>query len=129
MKELRTRNRPEPTRPSRPDFDKEVLPDLLRAIRKQVETLDVSVGIFQDGQALVPLPSDDELAEMRRGKRPLSREAYLIGLFQRAIVAAEDLASDLRTAFEPGTLKNVHVMQLSAVEFNHIAAGLERLRG
>ncbi|HWM90980.1 MAG TPA: hypothetical protein VN493_09455 [Thermoanaerobaculia bacterium] len=118
-----------PTRPRHPDFEKEVRPELLRLIRGQIENLESLVEVFQKAQALVPPPSGKELTEMRWGKRPLTREAYLIGVSQRAILAAEDLVSDLRTAIETKTLKRLGKMKLSAMEFNQIEAGMERLRG
>lgn len=115
-------------KPSLSDFETRALPGLLRVLRRQIETLDVMVEVFQEGQALVPPPTPEELAGMRRGERPLTREAYLIGLYQRAIVAAEDLAADLRTAIEETTLKKIHKMKLSAIEVNCIEAGAARLR-
>lgn len=111
------------------DFEKRVLPELLRVVRRQVEVLDTMVEVFQDGQGLVPPPTEEELAAMRRGELPLTREAYLIGVFQRALIPAENLATDLRTAIGADTLRGVVSLQLTEAEFNAIAAGMERLRG
>jgi hypothetical protein len=119
----------QPAWPRRRDFKKKVLPELLQVLGRQIEVLERSAEVFQDGQNLVPLPTVEELAAMRRRERPLALEAYLIGLYQRAIIAAEDLASDLRLAIEEDILKGVKNLQLTEAEFNGIAAGLERLRG
>jgi len=115
-------------RPRGLDFETQTLPELLKVLRRQIETLDVMVEVYQEGQTLVPVPTPEEVAAIRRGERPLTREAYLIGLYQRAMVAAEDLAADLRTAIEEKTLKKVHKMKLSAIEVNCIEAGAARLR-
>jgi hypothetical protein len=109
-------------------FENKTLPRLRRALRKQIAVLDSAVAAFQEGQAQVPLPDPEDLARMQRGEIPLTREAYLIGVYQKALVATEDLALDLRLAIKRKTLKNIHEMRLSPVDFNFIQAGAERPR-
>jgi hypothetical protein len=84
-----------------------------------VRSFDAAVEILQAAQATIPAPTLEEVAEIRQGKRPLTPEAYLLGLFHRSILAAENLASDLR-AVDPETLRNVHELQLSGLELNAI---------
>ena len=106
----------------------EGLPEVVRAAAEVVRMLDAAVEILQAAQATIPAPTLEEVAEIRMGKRRLTPEAYLLGLYQRAIVGAENLASDLRFDFE--TLESVHEVQLSMVELNAIdEAVVERLRG
>lgn len=73
--------------------------------------------LLQEAQTLVPAPSLEEVAEMRQGKRPLTREAFLLGLLQRVVLGAENLASDLQAVNEE-ILRDVHEIRLSALEFN-----------
>lgn len=104
---------------------------LIEAAAQAIELHDAEVEILQAAQAIIPAPTPVEVAEMRQGRRPLSREAYLLGTFQRAIVGAENLASDLR-AIDRKTLRNVAALRLSAVELNAIevaVAGRKNGRG
>ena len=49
----------------------------------------------------------------------MTQEAYLIGSFQRIILGAENVVSDLR-AIDLETLCNVHELNLSGVELNAV---------
>lgn len=108
--------------------DGEELPEIVQTAGAVVRMLDAAVEILQAAQSTVPPPTLEEIAEIRQRRRPLTREAYLLGIFQRAIVAAENVASDLQ-AIDLETLSNVHELQLSMTELNAIEeAVVERLR-
>src|SRR5215212_10238029 len=73
--------------------------DLLRivgTVEQAVQMFEAALEILQDAQLTIPAPTLEEVAEIRQGKRPLTQETYLLGSFQRAILAAENVASDLR---------------------------------
>lgn len=87
------------------------------AVRSAQSLFSAAFDLLQEVQSLVPAPTLDEIAEMRQRKRPLTREAFLLGLLQRVLVGAENLASDLQSVDEE-ILRDVHHIQLSALDFN-----------
>lgn len=101
------------------ELDDEALEELVATAEQVVVILESVLEILQAAQASVPAPTLEDLAEIRQGKRLLTREAYLLGLFQLAVVAAENLVSDLRTV-DPETLCSVHEVRLSGVQLNAI---------
>jgi len=107
-------------------FEEAVLPALRRVLASEIAVLETAVGVFQDAQALIPLPAKEELAGMRKGRQPLTKAAYLLGRLQQGIVALENIASDLRTDLEDG-LECLDGVELSAEEFNAIEAARARL--
>ena len=108
---------------------KEELPEIVHAAEAVVRLFEAGLEILQAAQATIPAPSLEEVAVIREGKRPLTQEAYLLGLFQRAILGAENLASDLR-AIDLETLRNVHELRLSGIEINAIEQAVaERSHG
>jgi hypothetical protein len=96
--------------------------DLLRivgAAEQVVQMFEAALEILQTAQSTIPAPTLEQVAEIRQGKRPLTQEAYLLGSFQRVILAAENVASDLQ-AIDLETLRNAHELSLSGVELNAI---------
>ena len=93
------------------------IPTLVKVAAIATQMFETAMEILQEAEALLPVPTLEEIAEMRRKERPLTREAYLLGLLQRIVVGAENLASDLRIVDED-ILRNVHEFDLSALEFN-----------
>ena len=84
-----------------------------------VQMFEAALGILEAAQASISAPALEEVAEILEGKRPLTPQAWLLAVFQRAIVDAENLASDLR-AVDLETLRNVHEIRLSGVEISAI---------
>lgn len=107
------------------DSDEKLIPAIVGVAAQVARMFELALELLQGAQALVPAPSLEEVAEMRQGKWPLTREAYLIGLLQRALVGTENLASDLRTLDEE-TLRNVHEIELSALDFNAMKEAVVR---
>lgn len=101
-----------------------ILSDLAKQAEEQAEILDRAAQILQEAQLSVPLPTREEIAELRRGG-PLSKEAYLLGVLQRVILSAENAASDLRIGVDPETLNNLDEIRLSVVEINAIDAAFQ----
>jgi len=99
--------------------ESEDLPAVVHTAEQVVRMLDAALELLQAAQATIPAPTLEEVAEIRQGKRSLTQDSYLLGLFQRAILGAENLASDLR-AIDLETLRNVHEVQLGIVELNAI---------
>jgi hypothetical protein len=96
--------------------------DLKRVVtlaRGLVSLFETAVESLQTAQGVIPAPTLEELAEMRRGERPLTPEAYLLGLCHRSLLAAENLASDWRE-IDLKTLSHVHERKLSEIELNEI---------
>jgi hypothetical protein len=96
--------------------------DLLRivgTVEQAVQMFEAALEILQDAQMTIPAPTLEEVAEIRQGKRPLTQEIYLLGSFQRAILAAENVASDLR-AIDLETLRKVHKLHFSGLELNAV---------
>ncbi|HYN22868.1 MAG TPA: hypothetical protein VE078_18045 [Thermoanaerobaculia bacterium] len=113
--------------PAASDFQPELLPALLKGLRDQAKALVGAATEFQRAQAMLPVPSREEVAEMRAGKRSLTREAYLIGFCQRTLVRLEDLIDDVRLGCDDSTIGKVHELQLSAAELNAIQSAVEAL--
>jgi hypothetical protein len=107
-------------------FESVTLPSILEILANQVEALDLEVEVLQSAQALIPVPSVTQVARMRRGTLPLSRNAYLLGRLQRAIVTIENVASDLRTDLEHG-FADPESVELVEADFNAIEAAVARL--
>jgi hypothetical protein len=107
-------------------LDRRAAAEIVRVAARLVETFEVAAEVLQEAQDLVPAPLPGEVAEMRQGTRPLTREAFLMGLFQRAMVGAENLASDLRAITEKGALREVHRIELSMLELNAIEEAVTR---
>jgi hypothetical protein len=99
--------------------DSQDFSEVVRAAKEVVQMLEAALEILQAAQSLIPAPTLEEVTEIRHGKRPLTQETYLLGNFQRAILAAENVASDLR-AIDLETLRKVHKLSLSGVELNAV---------
>jgi len=98
---------------------------LVKVAAIATQMLESATEILQEAEALLPVPSLEEIAEMRRKERPLTREAYLLGLLQRVAVGAENLVSDLRTIDEE-ILLDVHEFDVTALEFNAMEEAVSR---
>ena len=112
-------------RPER-EFDAEILPKILEMLDRQLESLELEVEVLQAAQAMVPPPSRLQVARMRERALPMSRAAYLLGRLQRAIVAVENVASDLRTDLEHG-FGDVEHVELVEADYNAIEEAITRL--
>lgn len=113
----------------RPEFDTAILPKILEMLESQLSSLDLEVEVLQAAQSLIPLaswPSRQQVARMREGTLPMTREAYLLGRLQRAIVAMENVASDLRTDLEHA-FGDVETVELVETDYNAIEAAVTRL--
>ena len=93
--------------------------EIASAAAQVVQMLEAGLEILQAAQACVPVPAPEELAAIRTGEQPLTQAAFLLGLFQRAIVNAENLVSDLRSV-DMETLSNLQDLRLSMLELNAI---------
>ena len=111
--------------PGAMDSDETLIPAIVGVAAQVARMFESALELLQEAQASVPAPSLEEVAEIRQGKRPLTREAYLLGLLQRALVGAENLATDLR-ALDEETLRNVHEIELSALELNALKEAVVR---
>ena len=113
-------------RPER-KFEKQTLPRILELLERQVESLDLEVEALQAAQAMVATPpSPLQVARMRERALPVSRAAYLLGRLQRAIVAVENVASDLRMDLEHG-FQDVESFELLEADYNAIEEAIARL--
>ncbi|HEX3128130.1 MAG TPA: hypothetical protein VH394_12440 [Thermoanaerobaculia bacterium] len=109
------------------DFEEQTLPKILELLEKQADSLDLEVEALQAAQALVdPPPSPQQVARMRERELPVSRKAYLLGRLQRAIVAVENVASDLRMDLEHG-FEDVESFDLIDADYNAIEEAIARL--
>jgi len=95
--------------------------------QEMVQSFDAAVEILQAAEATIAAPTPAEVEQIRQGERPLTPEAYLLGLFRRSILAAENLASDLR-AIDLETLGKVHELELSGIEMNAIEQAVAERR-
>ncbi|HYN20017.1 MAG TPA: hypothetical protein VE078_03580 [Thermoanaerobaculia bacterium] len=106
----------------------EVLSAVLELLGKQIEVLDGAESVFQQAQRMLPLPSARELAEMKRGMRPVSRTVYLLWFLQRGHVALEEIASGLRVEIEDGTSEVPIEGSFSAIQFNTVEQAIRTLK-
>lgn len=88
---------------------------------------DAAVETLQEAQRSIPAPTLEEVAEMRRGERPLTPEAYLHGRFHRSLLAAENLASDFGE-IDLEMLGKVQELELSGSELNEIEQAVAERR-
>jgi hypothetical protein len=95
--------------------------------RGLVSLFETAVEPLQKALEVIPAPTLEEVAEMRRRVRPLTPAVYLLGFFHRSLLAAENLASDFRE-LDLKTLGKVHKMELSEVEFNEIEQAVAERR-
>lgn len=101
------------------------LPTLVNLAAIAAQMFETATDLLQEAEVLLPVPALEEIAEMRQKKRPLTREAYLLGLLQRVAVGAENLASDLRTVDED-ILSRVHEFDVTPLEFNAMEEAIVR---
>lgn len=102
--------------------------EVVQTAEEVIRLLEEALEKLQAAQRSIPAPTLQEIAEIRQGKRPLTERAYLLGVFQRAMLAAENAASDLR-AVDLETLCNVHELKLSGVELNAIEQAVAERTG
>lgn len=104
-------------------------PEILSMAAQVVQMLEAGLEILQAAQTTIPAPTREEVAEIRAGTRPLTQAAFLLAFLQRAIVSAENLISDLRSA-DPEILGNLQEVLLSTLELNAMEEAVaERSRG
>lgn len=101
------------------------IPTLVNLATIAAQMFETAVDLLQEAEVLLPIPTLEEIAEMRQKRRPLTREAYLLGLLQRIAVGAENLASDLRIVDEE-ILRNVHEFDVTPLEFNAMEEAIVR---
>lgn len=101
------------------------LPTLVKVAAIATQMFETATELLQEAEALLPVPTLEEIAEMRQKRRPLTREAYLLGLLQRVAVGAENLASDLRTVDED-VLAGVQDFDVTVLEFNAMEEAVAR---
>lgn len=107
-------------------LDRRTVAELARVTARLAEMFETATEVLQEAQDLVPAPTLAEVAEMREGKRPLTREAYLLGLFQSAMLGAENLGSDLRAVTRRHGFGKVPRTRLTEVELNAIEEAVSR---
>lgn len=100
-------------------------PTLVNLAALAAQMFETATDLLQEAEALLPVPSLEEIADMRLKRRPLTREAYVLGLLQRVAVGAENLASDLR-AVDEEILSRVHEFDVTPLEFNAMEEAIVR---
>ena len=103
-----------------------VLSEVVKLLESQVDVLEMAMLIFQQAQRMLPLPSSAELAELRKGSRPVGRTVYLLGFLQRAGASLEEVATALRNEIEDAT-DDVQREGLSELDFNAIEEAIQDL--
>ena len=98
---------------------------LLDLIKERATLLEETAEALQQGQALLAVPSEAEIAAMRQGEAPLTREAYLMSLLQAASARVENVAQDLITNLGYG-FKPQDIDQTPAL-FNALETAVKRL--
>ena len=103
----------------------ELEPSWVNILIDQMRSLELTGEVFQKLQEFIPTPTPEEVAEMRTGRRPITRFAFLIAQLQAYMCAVENVASDLKVDLEymfapegAETLDNF---------FNALATAVERL--
>ena len=88
---------------SKAQWQGETVPDgILEILTRQAKVLEEMVEVLQQVQVRLPMPSPEEVKEIRSRARPMGRAAYLLARLQGHLVAIENVASDLRTDLEHG---------------------------
>ena len=100
---------------------------LLEILAWQAKVLEETVEVLQQVQARLPIPSPEEVEEIRSRVRPMSRAAYLLARLQGHLVAIENVASDLRTDLEHGfDPEGVYMVETL---FNALASAVQDRKG
>lgn len=73
---------------------------LMTLVEEQAAALERCAEILQEVQARIPRPSPEDVEEVRSRQRPMNRNEYTLARLQRAVVALENVASDLRVDLE-----------------------------
>jgi hypothetical protein len=68
----------------------------------QAETLERCVAVFQEIQGKIPRPTPEDIEQVRKLARPMTRYEYVLARLQTVVVVLEDVASDLRIDLEYG---------------------------
>jgi transcriptional regulator with XRE-family HTH domain len=111
--------------PPAPARAEELEPGWLDVLAYQATALEEAGEVLQQLQELIPRPTVEEVAEMRSGKRPVTRSAYLIAQLQAYMCDLENVASDLRVdleyQFDPEGAEKLENF------FNGLATAVQRL--
>ena len=115
---------PDPSHPESMPSD-ELEPGWIDVLTYQATALEEASEVFQQLQALIPRPTPEEVAEMRRGARPVTRYACLISQLQSYLCSLENVASDLKVDLE----YNFNPQGAEHLEnfFNALETAVERL--
>jgi len=84
------------------------------------------VSRLEDVRDRLPLPPSAALAEMRRGKRPISPPVFLAGGLQRAIVETDDSASEIGCEIRKSR-RDAMWNKLTVIEIKNIESALESM--
>ncbi len=98
-------------------MDTNPIENLVEVAAQVAQMFEAALELLQEAQSSLPVPTLEQIAEMRRQRQPLTREAWLLGLTQRVLVGAENLASDLQ-AIDNQIPQDVPTFGLSGLEFN-----------
>lgn len=83
-----------------PEEAADLPPGWVDVLTYQMMALEQAGEVFQQLQELIPRPTLEEVAEMRKGTKPVTRHAYLIGQLQAFMCDLENVASDLKVDLE-----------------------------
>lgn len=97
--------------------------EVLEILAKEAAGLDAAVSRFEQVQSQLPLPSPQELAAMRCGKRPVSPVVLMAGVLQEGIVSTDDFLSQLNEEIRRPRRK-VRWDKLTLIEINCIESAL-----
>src|SRR5687768_6036074 len=95
-------------------------------LRAQLGSLKSVIEAIQYAQRILPTVTMEEFEGMRRGARPLSRSAYLLGLLQRALIGIEEAFSNIESEVEDGP-RPLDVKNFREIQLNEIAAAIKAL--
>jgi len=98
--------------------------EAVRQIQREAGRLRETRTVLKRLQAVLAAPSPEELTAMERGERPVTAEAYLLGVLQAAASRLEDIENDLRLAARSKTLARLE----KGWQRGNLAAELEWIR-
>lgn len=68
----------------------------------QAEALEQSVATLQEIQGRLPRPTREDIEQVRKRNRPMTRNEYVLARLQKVVVILENVASDLHMDLEYG---------------------------
>ena len=105
------------------------LSEILPTLQEQEKHLDRILVLLEKIRREVPLPEPGELQEMQERTRPLTPEAYVLGLLQETILDLENAWTRLQIGLDNRSFRELRTRSPSEIELNAVKAAIVEIGG